>query len=551
VSGAATALAFPPVDWGPLAFVALVPLALVFRASGRAMTGLLGRGRAMAGAPVSGTPPGRPPLGAGTVALASAAFGAVFFGLLFPWIHLFGMAAYLLLTGVETAFVAAALAAGTLLRRRLPSRLAVLAFPVAFLAGEYARSHLPLGGFPWGGLGYSQHNDALVLRLAAYTGVWGVSFLVALVNALVAEAAAAAWSGRRERRAAAPLVAGAAQRLVVAGTAVPLLAAAVLVALPGLLPVPTPNGARATVALVQGNPPLQDPADPHALDQVALDDQVRETAALGGKRVSLVVWPESSVGHDPFTDPALLGPLESAIHAAGAPFLVGATLPVAGTPGVDGGASRFRNESLFFHADGSLAGRYVKMHLVPFGEYVPGRQWLAGWIKELDRVPADGIPGRTPTVFRIPQGVVGSVICYETAYPELVGAFVARGARLIVVSTDNSSYRRSAASAQMVAISQLRAAEQRMWVTQAAITGISAVIAPDGHVVAETGLFQPALLTPTVRFATTTTIYGRFGDWFPVLILAAALAALVPRPQRARPPVPAATSAGAPARRSP
>jgi apolipoprotein N-acyltransferase len=484
VSGVAAAAAFPPLDWGPLCFVALVPLALVARRCG----------------------PGR-------VAAASAAFGLTFFGLLFPWIHLFGLAAYLLLVGLEAAFVAAALALGTIVRRHLPDSIGFLAFPLSWLAGEYVRSHLPQGGFPWGGLGYSQHNDALVLRLAAYTGVWGVSFLVALVNALLAEAALAVISpdpGRWWPAAAC-----------VAGTLA-------LVAAPALLVVPTPNGASATLALVQGNAPTQDPANPHALDQEALNDQVSETDALAGRKVSLVVWPESSLNHNPFTDPALLGPLEASIKATGAPFLVGATISEPGTPGVDDGAARFRNESLFFNAEGSVVSRYVKMHLVPFGEYVPARRLLAGWIKELNRVPEDGIPGTTPTVFRLPQGTFASAICYETAYPELVGAFVAHGARLIVISTDNSSYKRSPASAQMVAISQVRAAEQRMWVTQAALTGISAVIAPDGHVTARTGLFEPALLTPTVRFATTTTCYGRYGDWFPVLVLVVGAVALVP-----------------------
>ncbi|HWD07885.1 MAG TPA: apolipoprotein N-acyltransferase, partial [Actinomycetota bacterium] len=293
----------------------------------------------------------------------------------------------------------------------------------------------------------------------------------------------------------------------------------------------------ATIALVQGNAPSQDPADPHALDQAALDDQVAETRQLAGKRVALVVWPESSVGHNPFTDPGLLDPMLASIRSVGAPFLVGATVPAAAPPGSDGTTPRFRNESLLFSATGSLVGRYVKMHLVPFGEYIPARRLLAGWIKELNRVPADGIPGTSPTVFRlagIPGGRVASVICYETAYPELVQTFVAHGARLIVVSTDNSSYARSAASAQMVAISQLRAAEERMWVTQAAITGISAVIEPDGKVSAETGLFEPALLTPTVRFATTTTVYGRFGDWFPVLVLVIGAAMLAPWPGRPR-----------------
>jgi apolipoprotein N-acyltransferase len=104
---------------------------------------------------------------------------------------------------------------------------------------------------------------------------------------------------------------------------------------------------------------------------------------------------------------------------------------------------------------------------------------------------------------------------------------------MIVVSTNNASYRRTAASAQMVALSQLRAAEQRMWVAQAALTGISAVIAPTGKVVEHTKLFDTEVLTPTIRFATTRTVYGRFGDWFPAAMLLVAVVAIVAGPLRA------------------
>jgi apolipoprotein N-acyltransferase len=272
-------------------------------------------------------------------------------------------------------------------------------------------------------------------------------------------------------------------------------------------------------ASAEGRPGVAERAGPISEASAEGRPGVAERAGGAGSRVALVVWPESSLGHDPFSDPALLDPLLGSIRQTGAAFVVGATIEAPG--------GRFRNVTLFFRSDGTPDGSYVKMHLVPFGEYVPARRLLAGWIRELDRVPLDGVAGRTPTVFALPQGRFASVICYETAYPELVRSFVARGARLIVVSTNNASFLRTAASAQMVAISQLRAAEQRMWVAQAALTGISAVIAPSGRVVARTGLFRPAVLTPTIRFATTTTVYGRYGDWLPVAVLVAGALVLV------------------------
>ena len=474
LSGAATALAFPPYDLGPLAFFSLIPLAVVFHA---------------------GTPK--------RVLAAGAAFGLVFFGMLFPWIRLFGTAAYLLLVGLEAAFVAVFLLAGVLARRRLPACLTPLVFATAMLAGEFLRSHGPIGGFPWGGLGYSQHNSPGILHLAAYTGVWGISWLIAAVNALLA--------GAILRVRSAP--AGSLARAGLAGG---------LVLLPALLPVSSPGGASAKLALIQRPSPVPNP-DGSSLQAQSLSSEASLTSGLAGKGIDLVVWPESSFDTDPLTVSDLAAPLLQAIRETGASFVVGASVDV---PATSGGA-KFRNESMFLHSDGALAARYVKMHLVPFGEYVPGRRLLAGWIHELDKVPADGVAGTSPTVFSLAQGNFGTVICYETAYPELVGAFVAKGARMIIVSTNNASYKRSPASAQMVAISQLRAAEQRMWVAQSALTGISAVIAPSGRVVERTDLFATGVLTPTIRFATAPSPYGRYGDWFPALMLVPGLGAIV------------------------
>lgn len=411
-----------------------------------------------------------------------------FFGLLVSWIRLFGIPAYVALVMSQTAWVVLSLQAGRALQAHLAGRCRVLAFPLAFLAGEYLRSHFPLGGFPWGGLGYSQHNNLPILALAAYTGVWGLSLLVATSNVLLAQ-------GLLRMRASGPRA------------LVWLAAAAALAVVPAALPVPRPDGPTARIALVQGNAP-RGTDDFHADDLQVLRNHIRLTETLKPGEVSLVVWPEGSVERDPFSNPRFGAALEEAIRSAQAAFLVGATLEVPD--------DRFLNTSLFFRPDASLAGRYEKIHLVPFGEYVPARSLLEPLVQELQRVPRDGIPGREHTVFSIPEGSFASIICYESTFPNLVRTFVNRGAQLLVVSTNNSSYERSGASEQHVAFSQLRAAEHRMWVAHAALTGISAVVAPSGQVRALTELFEPALLTPTVLFATERTIYARFGDWLAI-----------------------------------
>jgi apolipoprotein N-acyltransferase len=471
LSGALTALAFPPADLGPLAFVSLTPLAFVFmRATTR------------------------------TTAAAGAAFGLTFFGLLLPWIRLFGSEAYWGLLIVETAFVVLALAAGRWVIGRLPARCkaaAPLAFPLAFVAGEYLRSHLPLGGFGWGGLGYTQHNNLALLRLAAYTGVWGISLVLASTAVLIERALTtlASRGGRRALRRSLVCVAGAA-----------LLAAA-----PGLLPVPSPGGSSARIAVVQGS--LPEPGALYAGDRPALESQLDLTRSLAGRRWSLVVWPESSVDLDPFLNQDVHDVLIDSVRAVRTPVLVGAKTDEPG--------DRFRNSSLLFAPDGSFEDRYDKQHFVPFGEYVPFRRLLVPLVSELQRVPRDGVPGKRATVFTIPQGRFATAICFESAFPGLVREFVDRGARLLVVSTNDSSFERTQAARQHLAFAQLRAAEHRMWVVQAALTGISSFVEPSGKAVSQTGLFQRTVVEGDVRFATTRTVYGRLGDWLPIVCLVA------------------------------
>jgi apolipoprotein N-acyltransferase len=452
--------------------VALVPVALYFRSSR-----------------------------AGPVIAAATAFGLTFFGLLLNWIRLFGMAAYVALVIVQTLWVAVAFLGGLALRNRLPERWKVVAFPVTFLVGEFARSNLPWGGFSWGGLGYTQHDNLPMLRLAAYTGVWGITFIVALVNSMLAEAIL----GLKRLRLAAAWVVG----------------AAVVMVLPALLPVTTPAGKRIRIAMVQGNVP-ENTVDPNADDLMVLENHVGLTRNLETSGLSLVVWAEGTLERDPVKDPDFGAAVSETIRHTGTPLLAGATFDSSrpGPPGV-------KNMSLMYQADGSQSGLYIKQRLVPFGEWVPLRGILEPLVPEIRRVPVDLVRGRRSTVFQVPEGRFASVICYESTYPDLVRSFVTRGARMLVVSTNNSSYGRTPQSEQHLAFSQLRAAEQRMWVAHTAISGNSAVITPEGRIIQSTDLFTQEVLTPTIRFATRVTPYARLGDWVPLASLTVMVVALL------------------------
>ena len=224
-----------------------------------------------------------------------------------------------------------------------------------------------------------------------------------------------------------------------------------------------------------------------------------------------------------------------AIAEVGAPTLAGAV-----TNGVDGNQ---RTQVLLFDGSGSVIDRYTKVHLVPFGEYVPWRDEL-DWISALQQVPIDRTPGeRVHTVSSPGLPPFGTPICYENSFPALDRAFVNAGARFLVVTINNASYERTAASRQHLIMSRLRAVEDGRWVVHAAVSGISAIIDPSGRVVAERGLFVPGVIRHTIRASTARTLYVRFGDWVPWLSLLFALGTiLVPRRRRRaareRPPLP-------------
>ena len=226
---------------------------------------------------------------------------------------------------------------------------------------------------------------------------------------------------------------------------------------------------------------------------------------------------------DPRLDPFLSGPLSRLAIEHRAWVLANAV-----TDAPDG---RALNLNVLYGPDGKVEGTYAKRHLVPYGERVPFRSFLEGKIGELNRIPRDFAPGKKPGLFDIAGFKVATVICFESAFGYQIRPLVRDGAEVIVVSTNNRSYRRSANSAQHVAIGQIRAAETGRPVVQAAISGISALIDASGREHAHTELFERTVLQGSVEATRGTTLYVRFGDWV-VLGVAARPRRLRRRPRR-------------------
>ncbi len=418
-------------------------------------------------------------------ALTGFLFGLGFFGTLIVWVSLVGWVAWGGAVIIESAFLAAFGATWAYLSPRMSGVAYVASAGAAWVAFEYLRSLVPWGGFTWGQLAQSQHNLAWILKVAGIGGSLAVAFLIVAVNASLLLAIRAAVE--RDRRGA----------VIFAAAAVALIAA------PILLPSNVAGGPPIDVAIVQGNVPRHLPAG-RAKQLAITGSHAQLTAGLAGDGVDLVVWPESSVGVDPENNLEFGTLISDAARAAGAPMIVGTNF--------DGDADTYIVAAIHVDETGETVERYQKTHLVPFGEYVPGRD-LLDWIPMLDQIPTDAVPGDKGAVFDVAGGRVAPVISYEGDFGSLVRGRIEDGGRLLVVATNTSTWGESWASAQHVAHSQVRAAENGVWVAHAALSGISAFIAPDGTVQATLPLWQAGTLTREVAFAESITLYARWGDF--------------------------------------
>jgi apolipoprotein N-acyltransferase len=373
-----------------------------------------------------------------------------------------------------------------------------LVLPAAWVALEWARSHL-LGGFGWNALAFSQAPWPAMLQPAAVTGAWGVSFLLVLANV----------AGERLLRTRGRL-----PRETLAAVGVLALAA-------GYggwrLTVPA-TGLRARVALVQGSIPQEQKWD-EAFTTLILDRYAALTEDAARTAPDLIVWPETSVPGSFGVDETLTQRVLAAARRAQRPLLVGAPVPaLRGTP------ERFYNRAVLVGADGLPGPYYDKLHLVPYGEFIPGEAWLP-WLRGVLPPIGDFAPGEAHTVFRAgaPLPPFSVLICFEDVFPDIARRMVREGARMLAVITNDAWFGPTAAAYQHAQASTLRAVELGVPVVRAANTGWSGCIDAAGRWTgsvrdgAGRELFVAGTHTCEVRTGAADTLYLAWGDWFAAL----------------------------------
>ncbi|HUG35576.1 MAG TPA: apolipoprotein N-acyltransferase [Candidatus Limnocylindrales bacterium] len=398
------------------------------------------------------------------------------------WLPIVALAAYCGL------YVGAVTATAAWLRPRLGGGWAMAAVPPLWVAGEWVRGWL-MQGFPWGLIGYSQHSVLPVIQIAELTGVYGVSFLVIAGNAALAGGMAFGW------RRAWPGAATAAV-LVLASLGFGL---AVL----GQERGPAPPGARiAVIQPVVAQSLKWDPA--YHAEILALYERLTREAARS--RPAAIIWPETAAAIFLRGDPALLERLTRLAQELGTPLVLGS---VDRQPGPRGA---FLNSAFYLTGQG-ISDKYDKIHLVPFGEYVP-LAGLIGFVRSWAEFISDFAPGERRTIFPLPGAPFGVVICYEVVFPELFRQFVAGGAAFMANITNDAWFGETSGPWQHLAMVPFRAVENRVAIARAANTGVSAFVAPSGAISAWRPLGDRGTLEATVPLRRRTTVYTRFGDWF-------------------------------------
>ena len=377
------------------------------------------------------------------------------------------------------------------------NRRALLLAPVVWVAVELARTRIT--GFPWDLLGTCQVDNIPLARIATVTGVYGISFEIMLVNA----ALAAAFLVERQKR----------KTLLWAG-----VAAAVALQAGSLVHPPAAAVQEERVAtLVQANVPILEGADwTKEYFDATLDDLAQLSLAspnLGSNRhPNLIVWPESP---SPFytSDPIFRGALSNLAQRADAWVLAGSIGIRNASPG---SASQVYNSAALVSPQGEWVSRYDKVHLVPFGEYVPFKRIFAfagGLTKEVGDFSAGG----SHAPLEADGAKLGVFICYESIFPDEVRQFAAQGAQVLLNISNDGWYGDSGAYAQHLKQARMRAVENARWLLRDTNTGVTAFIDPTGRVVARVPRKVRAAITAPYALSNATTFYTRHGDWFAAL----------------------------------
>ena len=482
-SGAALALSFPKYDLWPLAWIALAMLILASCGARPAVSPLYGFLHGLIFYPV----------GLPWIAVVMEQYGNID-----PWTS----AGILGLMAIAGGILCSFFSLGVALASKKSYALACMLAPCLWVTLEFARTHLPIIGFPWNLTGYAASGNIALVQLTPLTGIYGLSFVIAAYGSFLAYAVLA---GRQRI-----------WKIFLSATA-----ALGLIALTGGYFVPRALPTH-YAHLVQTDFPQSESYPANWLEIHAAEMDQLENISVASVQASqlprgldtpqvhdrLIIWPEVPA---PFAlqEPAFAERASRIAREANSYFLVGV---------VDWKLDAERkyyptNSAVLLDPAGQRVFTYDKRHLVPFGEYVPLRKWLT-FAKKLTVGIGDFTPGTEYSVGQLPDGKFGVFICYEAIFPGEVRHFTKEGAQLLVNISNDGWFGRSSAPPQHLMMARVRAVENRRWLLRDTNNGFTVSVDPYGRIVARLSADERGELDAPFAFRSDLTPYVRFGDWF-------------------------------------
>ncbi|MFH2092336.1 MAG: apolipoprotein N-acyltransferase [Pseudomonadota bacterium] len=375
---------------------------------------------------------------------------------------------------------------------------------------EYIRTYA-LTGFSWGVLGYSQYSNLLLIQIADLSGVYGVSFLLVLTNAL----GATLWIAWKEDRIKACLLP--------VGYTLALVAAVLFYGHQRMRAIDSQIklAPQAGIGVVQGNIE-QDVKWSLAFKAQTIEKYHQLSYTLAPAHPDLIVWPETALPFYYGSDKPLSARVALGIQSLNTSFLIG-------SPAFETQNKKvlFFNRANMFNPEGDIIQSYDKHHLVPFGEYVPFGRYLT-FLEKITAQAGDFSAGRSSFVpLEFNTHKTGVLICFEILFPSIASEFVKNGATFLTTLTNDAWFGYTSAPGQHFSIAVFRAVENRRSVVRAANTGISGFIDPTGKILQTTALFTDIAIFQDLPALATISFYTEHKDLFTWLAMVAFLVGFV------------------------
>lgn len=393
-----------------------------------------------------------------------------------------------LLASYLSIYVALFSSAIVFLRQRFALYLVA---PVSWICLEYLKSNL-FTGFPWENLGYSQYADYYFIQIADVAGVYGLSFLVMLINVTIYEVLTKRFK----------------DTLALSITVLLLCLGGYLYGIlrTSQIDQVQENAPTIEIALVQGNIDQSIKWNPkYQKDTLDVYENLSPRHPDGKER--LLVWPETAVPFDFQDESDLKKRVESIAVRSESWFIFGSM-----SYELKGGVKNYYNSAYLLSPAGRVHGKYDKVHLVPYGEYVPLRRIFPS-ITALAADIGDFLPGREYIPLKMGKRHIGVLICYEGILSEAARRYKRASADFLVNITNDAWFGTTSAPYQHFSMTLFRAIETRLFLARAANTGISAIVDPTGRIVRKTELFKKDKISASIKIVKVSTIYANYGDW--------------------------------------